>query len=255
MRRGRRAVRGGIRRRPSPPPIPGPPPLTPRRHGQARGHVYSTPSAAHPGLATRIDAVIGGMGTNQGWPRRTSSSAGPASTTSATSTSTCRANKLIVFTGVSGSGKCSLAFDTLYAEGQRRYVESLSSYARQFLGQLPKPDVDYIGGLSPVDLHPAEDRRAATRARPSARSPRSTTSCASCTPASARGTARSAAGRSPPRPASRSSPASSALPEGTRFLGAGPGGPRAEGRVQGLLRRHAASAATSGPGSTARSSG
>src|SRR5213082_3249911 len=59
-------------------------------------------------------------------------------------------NQLIVFTGVSGSGKSSLAFDTLYAEGQRRYVESLSSYARQFLGQLPKPDVDYIGGLSPA---------------------------------------------------------------------------------------------------------
>jgi len=59
-------------------------------------------------------------------------------------------NALIVFTGVSGSGKSSLAFDTLYAEGQRRYVESLSSYARQFLGQLPKPDVDFIGGLSPT---------------------------------------------------------------------------------------------------------
>ena len=59
-------------------------------------------------------------------------------------------NKLIVFTGVSGSGKSSLAFDTLFAEGQRRYVESLSNYARQFLGQLPKPDVDYIGGLSPA---------------------------------------------------------------------------------------------------------
>src|SRR5215216_6222799 len=59
-------------------------------------------------------------------------------------------NKLVVFTGVSGSGKSSLAFDTLYAEGQRRYVESLSNYARQFLGQLPKPDVDYIGGLSPA---------------------------------------------------------------------------------------------------------
>src|SRR5215212_5785571 len=58
-------------------------------------------------------------------------------------------NQLVVFTGVSGSGKSSLAFDTLYAEGQRRYVESLSSYARQFLGQLPKPDVDYLGGLSP----------------------------------------------------------------------------------------------------------
>ena len=59
-------------------------------------------------------------------------------------------NKLIVFTGVSGSGKSSLAFDTLYAEGQRRYIESLSSYARQFLGQMEKPKVDYIEGLSPA---------------------------------------------------------------------------------------------------------
>ena len=58
-------------------------------------------------------------------------------------------DKLIIFTGVSGSGKSSLAFDTLYAEGQRRYIESLSAYARQFLGQLEKPDVDFIGGLSP----------------------------------------------------------------------------------------------------------
>ena len=58
-------------------------------------------------------------------------------------------NKLICLTGVSGSGKSSLAFDTLYAEGQRRYVESLSSFARQFLGQMPKPDLDFIGGLSP----------------------------------------------------------------------------------------------------------
>jgi excinuclease ABC subunit A len=59
-------------------------------------------------------------------------------------------NQLIVFTGVSGSGKSSLAFDTIFAEGQRRYVESLSAYARQFLGQLDKPDVDYIEGLSPA---------------------------------------------------------------------------------------------------------
>ena len=59
-------------------------------------------------------------------------------------------NKLVVFTGVSGSGKSSLAFDTIFAEGQRRYVESLSSYARQFLGQMDKPDVDYIEGLSPA---------------------------------------------------------------------------------------------------------
>src|SRR5256714_14115771 len=59
-------------------------------------------------------------------------------------------DKLVVITGLSGSGKSSLAFDTLYAEGQRRYVESLSAYARQFLGQMEKPDVDKIEGLSPA---------------------------------------------------------------------------------------------------------
>src|SRR6266850_1259433 len=59
-------------------------------------------------------------------------------------------DKLVVITGLSGSGKSSLAFDTLYAEGQRRYVESLSAYARQFLGQHDKPDVDQIDGLSPA---------------------------------------------------------------------------------------------------------
>ena len=59
-------------------------------------------------------------------------------------------NKLVVFTGLSGSGKTSLAFDTIYAEGQRRYVESLSSYARMFLGQMEKPDIDSIDGLSPA---------------------------------------------------------------------------------------------------------
>src|SRR5215204_4788776 len=58
--------------------------------------------------------------------------------------------KLVVITGLSGSGKSSLAFDTLYAEGQRRYVESLSAYARQFLDQMQKPDVDFIEGLSPA---------------------------------------------------------------------------------------------------------
>ncbi len=58
-------------------------------------------------------------------------------------------NKLVVITGISGSGKSSLAFDTIYAEGQRRYVESLSAYARQFLGIMDKPDVDLIEGLSP----------------------------------------------------------------------------------------------------------
>src|SRR5215216_5366030 len=59
-------------------------------------------------------------------------------------------DRLVVITGLSGSGKSSLAFDTIYAEGQRRYVESLSSYARQFLGQMDKPDVEYISGLSPA---------------------------------------------------------------------------------------------------------
>ena len=74
-------------------------------------------------------------------------------------------DRLTVFTGLSGCGKSSLAFDTLYAEGQRRYVESLSSYARQFLGQMDKPDVDSIDGLSP----PSRSTRrppAATPARP-----------------------------------------------------------------------------------------
>ena len=58
-------------------------------------------------------------------------------------------DQLVVITGVSGSGKSSLAFDTIYAEGQRRYVESLSAYARQFLGRMEKPNVEYIEGLSP----------------------------------------------------------------------------------------------------------
>ena len=59
-------------------------------------------------------------------------------------------NKFVIITGVSGSGKSTLAFDTIYAEGQRRYVESLSAYARQFLGRMEKPEVDYIEGLSPA---------------------------------------------------------------------------------------------------------
>ncbi len=59
-------------------------------------------------------------------------------------------DKMVVFTGLSGSGKSSLAFDTIFAEGQRRYIESLSAYARQFLGRLDKPDVDDIEGLSPA---------------------------------------------------------------------------------------------------------
>ncbi|HIE34610.1 MAG TPA: excinuclease ABC subunit A, partial [Campylobacterales bacterium] len=74
-------------------------------------------------------------------------------------------NKLIVVTGVSGSGKSSLVFDTIYAEGQRRYVESLSSYARQFLERMNKPDVDYIYGISPA---------VAIEQKRGARNPRST---------------------------------------------------------------------------------
>src|SRR5665213_70593 len=69
-------------------------------------------------------------------------------------------DQLVVFTGLSGSGKSSLAFDTIYAEGQRRYVESLSAYARQFLGQMDKPDVDFIEGLSPAI---AIDQKSASR--------------------------------------------------------------------------------------------
>ena len=84
--------------------------------------------------------------------RRTtrSSSPAPASTTSRDVSLTLPRDALVVITGLSGSGKSSLAFDTIYAEGQRRYVESLSAYARQFLGQMDKPDVDSIEGLSPA---------------------------------------------------------------------------------------------------------
>ena len=93
--------------------------------------------------------------------------------------------KLVVLTGVSGSGKSSLAFDTLYAEGQRRYVESLSAYARQFLGQMEKPLYDSIRGLAPTISIEQKTAEHATRARPSAPSPRSTTTCACCGRASA----------------------------------------------------------------------
>ena len=79
--------------------------------------------------------------------------------------SRCRLGKLIIVTGVSGSGKSSLAFDTIYAEGQRRYVESLSAYARQFLERMEKPDVDRIDGISPA---------IAIRQKNSIRNPRST---------------------------------------------------------------------------------
>ena len=83
-------------------------------------------------------------------------------------------DKLTVITGLSGSGKSSLAFDTIYAEGQRRYVESLTSYARQFLGQMDKPDVDAIEGLSPaisIDQKTTGRNSAAPYARPCVPSP------------------------------------------------------------------------------------
>ncbi|MCK7498909.1 MAG: hypothetical protein MZW92_56455 [Comamonadaceae bacterium] len=92
--------------------------------------------------------------------------------------------KLVVLTGVSGSGKSSLAFDTLYAEGQRRYVESLSAYARQFLGQMEKPLYDSIKGLAPTISIEQKTASSTTRAPRSAPSPRSTTTCACCGPGS-----------------------------------------------------------------------
>ncbi len=85
-------------------------------------------------------------------------------------------DKLIVMTGLSGSGKSSLAFDTIFADGQRRYMESLSSYARQFLGQMEKPDVDSIEGLSPA-ISIDQKLPAKTRALPSAQLPRYTITC------------------------------------------------------------------------------
>ena len=117
-------------------------------------------------------------------------------------------DKLVVITGLSGSGKSSLAFDTIYAEGQRRYVESLSAYARQFLGQMEKPDVDYIEGLSPAI---SIDQRGASR------NPRSTVGTQTevydymrlLWARAGRRTARTAAGPFRSRPSSRSSMPSS----------------------------------------------
>ena len=92
-------------------------------------------------------------------------------------------NKLVVITGLSGSGKSSLAFDTLYAEGQRRYVESLSSYARQFLGRMSKPECDFIKGIPPAI---AIEQKVVSRNRvpPSEPPPKSTSICACCLPVS-----------------------------------------------------------------------
>ena len=110
-------------------------------------------------------------------------------------------DKLVVFTGISGSGKSTLVFDTIYAEGQRRYVESLSSYARMFLGQMEKPDMDYIDGLSPAI---SIDQKTTSR------NPRSTVGTVTeiydyLRLLWARRTVRSAAGRSANRRSTRSS--------------------------------------------------
>ena len=87
-------------------------------------------------------------------------------------------DKLVVITGLSGSGKSSLAFDTLYAEGQRRYVESLSTYARQFLSLMEKPDIDHIEGLSPAISIEQKSTSHTTLAPPWAPSRKSMITCA-----------------------------------------------------------------------------
>ena len=147
-------------------------------------------------------------------------------------------DKLIVITGLSGSGKSSLAFDTIYAEGQRRYVESLSAYARQFLGQMDKPDVDYIEGLSPAisieqkttSPQPALDRRHRHRdlrlPAPALRAHRRTRTAPTC------GTARSRRRRVQQivDPVLRAGRRARALQRGR------PGGARPQGRVRQALR-------------------
>lgn len=104
-------------------------------------------------------------------------------------------NEFVVMTGLSGSGKSSLAFDTIYAEGQRRYMESLSSYARQFLGQMEKPKVESIEGLPPRSRS-TRSPRTTTRARQSERSRRFTIISGSCMQGAASFTVPPAGGRS-----------------------------------------------------------
>ena len=162
-------------------------------------------------------------------------------------------DKLIVFTGLSGSGKSSLAFDTIYAEGQRRYVESLSSYARQFLGQMDKPDVDVIEGLSPAI---SIDQKSASR------NPRSTVGTITevydylrllyarigvqhCPEHGNR------LGRQTPQ---QIVDRVLLLPEGTRFQVLAPGRAGPQGRVRDAARGPLRRRASCGPGSTARSS-
>ena len=183
------------------------------------------------------------------WPTA-SSCAARASTTSRTSRSTCPRDALIVFTGLSGSGKSSLAFDTIFAEGQRRYVESLSAYARQFLGQMDKPDVDFIEGLSPggldrpeVDLaQPAldgrHDHRGLRLPAPALR-PRRHAALPEVRPPH-----RPPAARADRRPGARAR-------GGHPLPGARAGRPRAQGRVRRPVRRPADQGLLAAPASTA----
>jgi excinuclease ABC subunit A len=127
-------------------------------------------------------------------------------------------DRFTVITGLSGSGKSSLAFDTIYAEGQRRYVESLSAYARQFLDQLEKPDVDSVDGLSPAISIEQKTVSRSPRDRRSARSPRSTTTCGCCFRRSEYRIVTSAAPRSRARASIRSFRTCSDLPEGERVM-------------------------------------
>jgi hypothetical protein len=108
--------------------------------------------------------------------------------------------KLVIITGVSGSGKSSLAFDTIYAEGQRRYVESLSAYARQFLERMEKPDVDRIDGISPAIAIPAEEQHPQPALDGRYDDRKSTTTCACSTRASGARSAATAAARSCAKP-------------------------------------------------------
>ena len=160
-------------------------------------------------------------------------------------------DRLIVFTGLSGSGKSSLAFDTIYAEGQRRYVESLSAYARQFLGQMDKPDVDIIEGLSPAI---SIDQKSASR------NPRSTVGTITEVYDYLRLLyARVGIPHCPKdgSPVQRQTPQQIVdrvlqLPEGTRFQVLAPVVRGRKGEYTELLA-DLASRATPGPGSTARS--
>ena len=173
-----------------------------------------------------------------------------ASTTSRTSTVAIPRNRLTVITGLSGSGKSSLAFDTIYAEGQRRYVESLSAYARQFLGLMEKPDVDSIEGLSPA-ISIEQKAPATIRARPSGRSPRSTTTCACSGRASGCRTVPTMARRSVARAPSQIADAMLRWPEETRIEVLAPmvRGRKGEFRI---CSRTCASGASCGSASTAR---